>query len=157
MLHDTTLISASFIVHVHYQHLLIPLHVHDRFTTSLAFGFFRSPHPVHPIGHAWSVHQYIRLLSEFRYMVRMIARHSLFLISPSCPLVSIFLAPLSVLHLIRFPLFYPLFVASFSPSHHRTVMYLLHARWQTRLFSTIYLITNTVTHPRAISERAPVG
>lgn len=50
-----TLCYSSFIIHVYYRHLLISIHVNDRFTTSLAFFFplpsFGPPHRpriVHP-------------------------------------------------------------------------------------------------------------
>lgn len=118
--------SLSFIIHVHYRHLLIPIHVNDYFTTSLTFGYSRSPHLVHPIRP--SVHT---LTSS----VSMRCRND-------CPPFIIPLFPLSVgIHLSS----HPLFVALFSSSRNCTVLYLLHVRWHIRLSSTTYLIDHNVT------------
>ena len=137
--------SLSLIIHVHYRHLLIPIHVDDCYTTSLTFGFFRSPHSGYPIRHAWSNRQYIRLVSRFRCVVKTIACHSLFPLSPSCPLISIFLRSFGATSYRCHPSHFS-FIALFSPSRNCSVLYLLHSRWHTGLLSTIYLIDNNVTH-----------
>jgi len=90
--------SLSFIIHFHYRHLLISLHVNDCFTIPLAFG---SPAPLirsTPL----AAHGLLSIsIYALTFTVKTIASHSL-LFSSSCPLTSIFLSFNTTSHLVSF-------------------------------------------------------
>lgn len=60
------MLLPSPIVHVHYRHLFIVIHVNDLFTTPSALGFCRSSRSTYRIGpHSRSIPQYIHLVAGF--------------------------------------------------------------------------------------------
>ena len=131
--------SFSFIIHVHYQHLLTLIHVDDCFTTSLTLIFsLPSPCPFHP---PRIVYPSVHTLSRFQYVVVKTIAPTPYS-PPLSPRSSSFF-PLPALHLISIVSLF--FVVLFSPSRNCTVLYLFHARWYARLLSTIYLIVDGVT------------
>lgn len=142
--------SLPFIIHDHYRHLLILIHVNDCLTTSLTLVLSFAPliQYIPSATHDPSVSTYTYFLDYDTWSKR--SRHSLFPFF-SCPSISIFLTPLRHCISSGSPfLFFPL------PSHNRPVLYILHARWHARLLSTIYLIDNSVTHRPAIRKLADV-
>ena len=140
------------IIHVHYRHLLIPIHVDDCFTTSLTFGFslpsFGLPHPP----------RMVCSVSTYAFSVSMRGQHDrLPLIIPPFPLLSVNLyLPLSCgtasygCHPSHSS-----FIALFCSPRNCTVLYLLHACWHTRLLSTIF--NRQHCYPRPPTVRSPTS
>ena len=129
--------SLSLIIHVHYRHLLTLIHVNDCFTTSLTFGSFAPLIRATPsVTHGLFVSTYAYLLDFDAWPKRSPVTHYSPLFPP-CPLISIFPRSFGTTSYLLHSS-HSSFVALFSPSRNCTVLYLIHARWHTRLSTTIY-------------------
>lgn len=78
--------SLSFIIHVHYRHLLITIHVNDCFTTSLTLVFAVPLIPPNRISHARSAS--VPSLSFDPWIETVACRSFLFVLLPPSPSIS---------------------------------------------------------------------